>query len=489
MLAKAQASGELVKSLASALRALASHFQSADDLHLQHIETHIQNLQAMRRKIEVERKRPATTWTSDDVSRLYRLFVVLESVLSLMAPKLKTAGKQPWGQHLFSEHDFDTVTFDGFEPPRQAAAVKRMLEDQITDLEEAAQDLIAIASSYGVFGLKAEVQKAIKAIRTKFGLETVPPLQLTLWDATRVKDELHIDQAALDELVAKRTVFTVRSWAGDDQYPSFQFKAGAVKKAISYAHKNAAPGFSGWSFAVWAEHHQDENEAFFRTQLEKRGLWKPAWSTAATNQFKDVSGTDKHKIAVGTNLYRVTRSGYSPFYFASVPKSKSASSQAGRFDLQGDGDKGSVYMSESAEGAWREVLDREPVVTLRTLVQRTMWTLTPNSTVTVADVTRSPVDIPACIIRKDTQQLAMRLALHDDGIRYRLRSSGTEIGIVLFGPQGPTLPSPAGLGIWGSSSHEAIADKSLWEYLAFREDEEGQLVVLRRFPLEIVANS
>jgi RES domain len=487
VLAKDKASGELVKSLASALTALATHFTSPDDTLLHRLEKNIDALQEIRRNIEVERRRPTTKWTLDDVSRLYRLLVVFQTVMSLLGSRLETHSGKPWGLHLFSEHDFDLVSFDSFVPPTDPTAVKRMLEDQVTDLEEAVQDLSELAPSYRLYGHKAEVKKAVREIRKLFDLRTIPPLTLDLWDAKRVQDELRIDQVKLDELVASREVCRVKTWSGDHEYPSFQFQAGQVRPPVSYAHKNAAPAFSGWPFAVWAERHQEESKAFFKASLEKRGLWTPTWATRATNQFKDVDGAPKYQVPASSELFRVTRAGYSPFYFSSIPKVRTKSSQAGRFDLAESERRGSVYLSESAEGAWREVLDREPVVSLRTVVQRTMWTLTPNTSFNVANVTSDPTDIAACVIRRDTQQLAARLALHDVGIRYRLRTSGNEIGIVLFGPTGATLPTTAGLGIWSSQFTDAVFDASLWKYLDYREEHEGGLVILRRFPDEIVA--
>jgi hypothetical protein len=486
MITLTRASGELVVHLAAALTALAAHLDAPSDDQLGVLEAQIDKMQELRRDVEKEVDRSGTKFTTTNLGEFYRVFVVFESVLSLL--DLKTPSGRSWGAHLFGDHDFDSITFDRFEVPKEAYAVTRMLADQAADLGLAANWIANYAQSHVVFDKTGMIKNALSSVTEHFDCKPVDLLEIDLVDDAWVRDQLGIGPGQLTELVTKRKVFTVPTWSGEIKYPQFQFVAGQIVAPLSKAYQQAAPGFDGWPFAVWAYGHRSESAAYFQKKLEPRGLWLKTWRARATNQFKDLDASHLHDIAADTPLYRITTTGYSPYFFASVaqrgskPKSESRK-YPGRFDLEGD--RGTVYLAETADGAWREVLDREPVVTLRKILNRTSWTLTPTTTIKVADVTPYPADLSTCAIRADTMQLANRLAANQKGMRYGLRSSGSQLGIALFGPSGPSLPSRAGLGIWGATSVNGIHDPALWEYLKVRENDEHNVVVLRRFPDEI----
>lgn len=479
----------LVRSLTRALSSLHHHFEKPDDAHLAVVEDAIYDMLLIHRVVvlDVESGKKGRI-SAADAGRMYRVMVVFRSLMAIFEHDLKTASGASWGAHLFSTADFAPVVFEEFEPPTSPPAVQRILADQVADMLEAASDATKLGLSYVSFAMRGQLEEALDGICTYFKTTRKPPLTIDFWDAEAVRRDLGLaDLAAVHRLAARREILSVETWSGETMYPQFQFHLGKILPKMSRLAKSVPESLSGWPLTVFAYEHRDEPDGFFKNTLEPRGLWTASWGGKATNQFKHVDGKPEYTIAAGSPLYRVARTGYSPFFFASTPKRLTKDKTSGRFDLPHNLNRGTVYTAETPRGAWREVLDREPIVTLSSLLGRTMWTLSPMTSLHVGDITGGASSALASTpLRADTRQLAERLSNIFKGLRYPLRTTMGDKGIALFGPAGPTLPNSANLGMWASESVDGFGHDALWEYIAFREKHEKSFpVVLRRFPAEI----
>jgi hypothetical protein len=493
VVSRVEASAELVRHLSYALAALSSQLNAPSDHHLVRLETEIDSMLLIHRHIasHLSSDGEPESFNQHEAGQFFRVMVTFCSVLSLATPKLKTAAGARWGSHLFGTSEFRMIGYSTFAVPKKAVGVRRLLDDQATDLVEAATELADSSPLSGsVYGLISSIEDSIDEICRKFGSHRSPRLDLETWSADETADRLGLSIQALNALIKNSEILSVISWSGEVKFPIFQFDGGAVKPVFVNLARNVADSFSGWRLAVWAQQHKDEPDDFFKTRLTKLGLWKAAWAEPATGDLDRVRG-NLATVPAGSPLFRIVRSANSPFYFSSSSQGDAPAAApmeptppAGRFDLHRSTQHGTLYLAETARGAWREVLDREPVVTLHDIITRTSWTLTPKQDHKVSDVTTGSVDVSGSNNRLDTQHLAQRLQPRFAGIRYRLRSTIDDFGLALFGAAGARQPSVAGIGFWDSDPSGALDDDGLWEYLSKRDTSDAP-VLLRRFPHEI----
>jgi hypothetical protein len=502
LITQAEASEELVESLSAAIVALKDQVQKTEDNdNLAVVEKSVEDLKRLRAAARetVSAEEPLApddrTFAKSTLSDITRILVGVSTVIALL--QLKTENGEEWGAHLFGTGEFASVLFDRFQPPDSQWGIQRMLADELEDLRQTVRRLTRVMTR--PFHSVARIESNTKSIASELGCPDATEMDLDLYDAEAVCDQLDITPAELQAKVDDHEIFTVPDWTGETMYPRFQFLLGKTVDEFSEARKGIAKEFNGWPFAIWLYQNKDMGAGYYKVDLEPRGLWDATWNAPANNQFERLSGNLKADVPANRPLYRISRDAFTPFYFASSatttasttarPVRSGIDTRPGRFDLSKAG-SGSMYLADSKWGAWREVLDREPVVTLHSLLGRTMWTLTPSVEIKVGDLTKYPVDLVSTSVRAATIQLADRLSRGSiQGMKYLLRSGPNEHGVVLFGNAGPTLPSQTGLGIWGATSEPAFHDAALWEYLAFRVDEEERAVVFRRLPGEFVVAS
>ena len=436
-------------------------------------------------------------YDNDQVDAIFRSIISFATVVSIISQsdQMRRQLGWEWGRHLWSPHEFRAIDFTAFEPSTLPESIALLLPDQFDELRAALQNLSAVTCATNVravstaLGLIEVFGKAICDIMgTNWEPEMGPTDPPTL-DLQEVCIELGKTQRLITQMIARGTILSVRRWNGDLAFPEFQFYMGEVRDIVSEILPNVPADAQGWQFSHFLYALDQRalssglalSAADVRDVLEQRTLWKQPHSMATYDNASDTA--KRTQIETAAKLYRVTGTEYTPFFFSSTP------AQHGRYDLPDDCGKGTNYLAFSKRGAWEEVLDRNLLVSLRTLMGRTVWELSPQGDpITVVDMT--DVD-QTHTPREQTQAQALNIFQSGAiGIAYRLRpklnQTSQQVGIALFGPVGACLPGDTGTGAWSTSPHSAINDPELWEYLAERRSAQQWLPVkLRRFPGEV----
>lgn len=492
--------------VAGVLRGLKGQLKSQSDDGLIELDRLLQELLGYFKWVVADAAAEDPVLHVSDSNRVVRIIVTYFSLHKIVTAVVKTSTGSCWGAHVVSPNDFEQIAFDDFDVPRSVTARARLLEDQSADLIEATSDLGELVPGPVSIAYIAAIRRVVEDLCHHFGTRVGQPLSASeypfeLYAKERACSELGISETELENRRKTRAVLSVPTWLGDIRYPGFQFSRGDVKPVIKHIISNVDRRLSDWPLTIFMFTHRDEHENFFVKVLQDRGLWRPAWTQQPTREFKGLAAKNFGTRRSRLTLYRVANERYSPFYFSSCVSVRDAGSLGapltevgapletdvgGRFDLDHETGRGTVYLAESPSGAWAEVLDREPVVTLRSLLGRYEWTLVRKNGISLGDVTERGAQI-ATANRADTQALAGRISADGhEGVRYILRARGNEIGVALFGTAGANLPGSVGLGAWSSRRKPGIEAKGLWDYLSDREKRDVSYpVLLRRFPDEI----
>ena len=439
---------------------------------------------------------PGGAWTSgarDEYEPVVRTLATGVTLFQVLAQVACRHAGHPWGTHLFSPAQLRMVPFDQLPSELPDAGLTRMIPDLAADLVIAVDTLTDVTPASGL-GIKKDLVAAL--------FEVCEACGCTMQDATRIGEDwglgalltpaeaaaqLGTDEPDVLSRVARREVVAVPLWTGAWRLPAFQFSRDRVHPHVENVLRHAHDRLRGWPLALWmAVAVRDRRpEAWYQQVLGARGLWKPHWSDPETGEFDDVD-VSRPATPVDGVLHRISRSDFGPFYFSHVTPTAGGgvTPPAGRFDLEaGMTDLGTMYTATTAKGACNEVLDREPVLTLSEVLDRTMWRLEPRSTIDVIDLTDLSASLAATTNRRDTQSLALRMSRGSKGLRVGLRTSSAEVGVAVFGRAGGHLPSSVGLGVWSAEGQPLLATDALWAYVEARDRDQGGFPVLfRQFP-------
>jgi hypothetical protein len=407
---------------------------------------------------------------------ILRLFVAFSTLVAVASQHLSEVVGFAWGDHLFSESDFRLIEFDRIEkiPPIGRTMLARDLAGELAD----AQLSLTRLGVGRVHKKIRDFELHLVAICKGLGADVavLPSLETDLfWSKSDIANELSCSEGDIDQKCDDRELIFVFQWSGDKVFPRFQFVL-----------QNTPSKFSGWSLMLWMKENLDESDDHYKEVLEECGLWVPSWGIA-TNAFDAIS-TSKPKEKITYELKRIARKRNGPFYFAfSDDPGAGTPELAGRFDLFKSSRKGTLYTALTCTGACHETLDREPVLTLRDVLDRSMWTLTCQSEVEVSDLTGLKTRVVQTPNRLDTQEFAMKFHPVTNGMKVGLKTKGDETGIAIFGAQGATLPGATGVGAWSATRVPLVECEFFWQYVKVRGDDQRFPVWMRRFPSEVFA--
>jgi hypothetical protein len=428
----------------------------------------------------------------DDYEPTLRNMAACVTLFQLLGQSVTSSCGFPWGLHVVSVDATRMIAFDPLPDDLPAEAIKRMLPDFASDVLFAFDNMTDVLPAYHVQLMK-DVSRALRALCDACKCDVDHAVRLgdgwgfELESAGYAANELGLTELEVEQLATDRRVVAVPLWNGKMAYPTFQFgAAGALLPEVQHVLEHAHDRLRGWPLALWLSYCVKDGKAlgWYELELGHRGLWKPHWNLPGVGEFDDIAA-DRQTVAVNQPLYRITRRELGPFYFSSVRSiGGHVSPPAGRFDLdEALTGKGALYTAFTGVGACHEVLDREPVLTLREVLARTLWTIQPRSSLEVADLTDVSGRLANSTNRVDTQSMSLRMSDKHVGMKVGLRTSTAEAGVVFFGKRGPHLPAAAGLGVWSVSRRQLVTTDELWTYVSDRErDHESFPVIFRRLP-------
>lgn len=482
-----QADG-LLRALRAATAALHDHLSMLTDATLADLEV---QLDSLLREYGLLLREMEPTKSGSPVDKRYESFlramVTFATLIELIAPQLGEPTGRPWGSHVFADSHFRYIQFDKLPGQLPPDAVRLIFPDQCSDLKSAVETLERISL---LKRPKAFIFAHLDQIALILGYDARSPhtLGINLMTAEWVRDQCgHSDTRPVKRMTRQRRIISVPTWTGERMYPEFQFERGKLLDSVQLVCREAHSSLTDWPLAVWMAMHKHQKVPYFEQRLGEIGLWMPSRLDGPSHQFQDLAraaATDA-PFPLSGPLYRVSRSENSPFYFSSADAADPHA--GGRFDLAGKSGHGSLYTGETPVGAWSEVFDRLPVLTLHDLFERRLWELRPQGPLEVWNLEHHRPQLFSTRRRADTQEVAaMAFNQRRQGLRVRLRSVGGEMGAVLFGRAGATLPSAAGIGLWNAEPTHGIEDHGLWQYITQREENNSAFpVVLRRFPTEL----
>ena len=470
-----------------------------DDALLEAAERAIEDMLSAFSQIQVDAatdsifRQDAEEDAEEDYEALVWTMVSGQALFQVLAKVASQKAGFPWGEHLFSAAELRLVQREPLPERLPSAAIKRLIPDLASDLAYA-MDKLTDSDPVRANGIMADIDKGLKRICRACDCADDHRNGLTndwglgeLMTPKRAGEELRIDAPDVVRRIDDRGLVGVPLWTGAWRVPGFQFVRGELRDDVKFVLTHAHDDLRGWQLALWlAKAIQDSrSQDWYETVLSDRGHWKPHWSSNETGEFGTYSLTARATSFSG-ELYRISRRGLRPFYFSHVEESEEGhlTPPAGRFDLDSDtSSKGTMYTATTAMGACTEVLDRELVLTLSEVLNRSMWRLEPRNPIKVVDLTSLPSSLPATRNRRETQYLAFRVSLEHEGLLVGLRTSQAEIGLAVFGDAGAHLPSAVDLGLWSADSEPLVHTDALWEYVDARDqDQAGFPVLLRQFP-------
>jgi hypothetical protein len=405
---------------------------------------------------------------------------------------------------------------DDIRSPKLAAQ-KRILADHVDDTFDAVSQLLAAGweASANVARLRLVVEEALRAICEKFAVQRLRRENLELNSAEEVADILGCSVNDVTVLKKSKGLVWVTTWTGEERYPKFQFDGDRVCSVIQEVLPEIASmrddsgvlhGLHGWPLALFLERYLPYGHTHNDPEIDEAGtfvelltgmnLWSPHLQLRRTRSLDSIQGQEQAEIKANTELFRVQEARHAePFYFTSYDENAGIMPGSGRLDLPQSTGRGTWYVADNEKGAWREVLDQHPVLTLDDIVGRSRWTLKPLQNIAnLAEATGGRAALTAARRRRDTLDVARRIAaatttggeLLFRGIRYCLNKDRNGHGYAFFGPTGQSQPGDADLGPWEKTSKtRAVGDGDLWSILAWRELREPEFpVILKRFPGE-----
>jgi hypothetical protein len=481
----------LLRALERATSALADQLDAPTPESTDHLEDELQRLTEDYLSLFEEVAPTPTPPTprpkvDDRYEPFLRAMAAFATIVEVVGPRVGVPVGLTWGQHVFSASHFELFEFDRLPSKLPDEAVAFLYPHQAADFIIAVDQIHALSRTGR---MKAQILGALERVRSALDAgEVDTSLDMEVEDASDLAVRLGVGLSDVSQMDRDRQVVSVTTWNGERKYPLFQTDDQGLLPNVQAVLSHADTRLRDWPLAIFLARNIDQEPAFFEQLLKRRLLWKPDWTTR-TGEFSGVAKTIRNgqapSTAVGGPLWRVAQARKTPFWFSTVDTNGSAA--GGRYDLDasaGHG-RGSLYMGETALDAWSETLDRHPTITLRDLLDRKLWTLSPRDDLDVIDLTSYGADLPASHFRRETQGLAEAAnSSQASGMRVTLRSN-TGVGVVLFGTRGATLPSPAGIGLWSAEPVAGMEDGSLWEYIKARHQQHPDFpVVLRRFPTE-----
>lgn len=318
------------------------------------------------------------------------------------------------------------------------------------------------------------------------------------------------------------------------QFPRFQFvkttdtrtkrdsEFREIRKDVAYCLENTTPAFSGHEAALWFWIHgakkfsldsNKDNELDMSQTWEPKltdiGLWNSALGEASSLNIPPELSTFLTNLQPST-LFRITRRKFpQPFFYSHVAQ---WDGKYGRFDLlevsENDPEPqyGTCYFGFTALGAFNEVFERLPYVSLDDLISYSLWQATFSVKIeNVFDASHFGVNIVSTSRRRDTQGYATELHRCSNpaitSIKYRLRSQVSEYGFAVFSPirlnlrekdfstfamEHLPMHQPIVGGVWEVSTLPMEHNRAVWKELITlyrqRFDASISFVRLPRFP-------
>jgi hypothetical protein len=388
-----------------------------------------------------------------------------------------------WGEHLIASSHFSVFAMHRLPIREIKGKARDVLSRGITRflfyvIVEIRDNLNAPPNNVEIY-----LDKICRCLGGGWANVALNNINIPLYDLDDAIKNLGGDKEKFKQKEENGEILVVRDWSGLTKYPEFQFCRKEIDSIVKNVLENSDLNSQSWSTVLYLYQVVENSLTIEDVQNDLLGAGRWVQSSAPTSPFRE---QDKRIcLKEETKLFRITGSKHSPFFFSTYLQTGTC----GRFDLPRSGEKGSLYMALTIQGACYEVFSRQPNVSLGDLLTRKLWTVTTRQDLNVADLTSEGARAPANTNRRVTQTVAIHLANQSDckGILAQLRSNASERGVTLFGPKGATPPAIAGFGIWQVSSCQLLDSEEILEFL---DNELGEptrfpVIHLSRFPSDL----
>lgn len=314
--------------------------------------------------------------------------------------------------------------------------------------------------------------------------------------AKRFGVKIGLSEAEVRARATTSELLTVSTWAGQQVFPLVQIVGGAVPTNLPrlLAAVDGEGRLSRWHLAIWLSQPfrpsgerpvdvlDSEYDEVLGVLQRTRVVHGPPGATprvadesvfeaaVAGNHLRAVPAVDAEEAF----FYRIAEREYGPFYFSQGKH---------RFDLLPGAEEGSVYFALSSAGAFDEVLQRSPVISLDHLLRHTLWKALPARRVTdlfdlsdgnLAEQLGFDAELTRSLNRDKTQEAARKIhAAGARGIIYDLFESNTGKGVALFGRCGRSQPESSGLPAFALEQAPLAFVEELWEWMTMRSQSKA----------------
>jgi hypothetical protein len=305
-----------------------------------------------------------------------------------------------------------------------------------------------------------------------------------------LRANLGISAKELRTWVKERRILEATDWSGSPVYPTVQLVENNTQVAPGLAEllKLLRPDrLSAWHLALWLSLPLDDGQisAIDQLAVDIEPALKVLRRFRAVGTLSDTasdpptvaelstvraSSTTKSKTgkAKPMVLYRVVDSRYGPFFF---------SKDSSRFDPPGWSHKprtgapfGTCYTSLDPAGAYSETMMRSPIVDLDTILQTTIWELSPQREMTelldLANYQQLDPQLDHTVSRDSTQRLAHNAWRSGyRGLIHRLYQHPSGRGVALFGRPGRSAPESSNHPSFRATATPIVDDEQFWDWL------------------------
>lgn len=299
-------------------------------------------------------------------------------------------------------------------------------------------------------------------------------------------------EARVTDARRKRRILGVPMWDGSTVFPQIQFDGATGMPIAGLSDLLRTTNFeavSPWSLAIWLGREVSPGTKRIHTLPDedaRKEVCADLWAVGAANGVDPVANqpsVEAFEELIGrgsagpSKLFRVSRIGFSPFFFGAADGQAASS----RFDLNMP--HGTLYTATRREGAFNEVFFRMLIVDVQEILSRVLWkfelatTTKPLLNLTARGYERTKIGRVQTIImsrnRPSTQQVAQNA--HTAGYRgilHPLHSDNGYVGVAIFGLAGPRSPEACGLGLWSASHDRLATSREFWNW--FRQNLEKQ---------------
>ncbi|MDR1152132.1 MAG: RES domain-containing protein [Bifidobacteriaceae bacterium] len=402
-----------------------------------------------------------------------------------------------------------------FAPSTSHEMTRRILVDHLADAEDSFTALCGPPSTILSATIMVRLTVSASQIRARYcaDKDALPPELMTLLSEDEARRELGMPELKdVRDMVRHGELLAVTLWTGEVWYPAFQFHFGAVCPEIAEVlpkivrewdpsrnnGEGRPAGLHGWELALFLHHHHlrfhedpDVDDAGTIEELLSAVNLLESHVRALRTRSLDTVKEDPSKASIWPcrRMHRVKRVKDSAVRYSTYTKSPpDLRVGVGRLDLPGPEDKpstGTWYIADTPTGAWREVLDQSPVLTLDAILTRERVELKATRFIRgIARLTGGRAALTSARRRADTLDVAKRIAEQGyRGIKYCLSKERSGNGFALFGPTTAKHPGDPGADSWKLRKRSpALQDRYLREALDWREKNEPYPVILRRFP-------